>query len=85
MQLLHRDPKDISTNNFNKKIMKMTKSNHDIQICMDPYATAEYTVDYCTKNDAGLSVLLKKIEEESQNLSDLEKMKKMSAVLDTHR
>ena len=81
----HRDPKDIFTNNFNKKIMKLTKSNHDIQVCVDPYATAEYTVDYCTKHEAGLSVLLKKIEEESDNLSDMEKMKKISVVLDTNR
>ena len=39
-----RDTKDVFTNNFNAKLMMITKANHDIQLCTDPYATAHCTV-----------------------------------------
>ena len=32
---LKRDPKDVFTNNFNRRIMSVHKANHDIQIVID--------------------------------------------------
>jgi hypothetical protein len=32
---LKRDTKDLFTNNFNRKLMKVHKANHDIQMVVD--------------------------------------------------
>ena len=80
-----RDLKNLFINNFNKKLMKVHPANHDIQFCGDPYAVAQYIVGYLAKNESGTSALLKKIEEECSNISSIEKINKLAAVLDKHR
>jgi len=55
-----RNCKNIFTNNFNKKLMEIHSANHDIQLCIDPYSVAQYVVGYLSKNESGISVLLKK-------------------------
>ena len=80
-----RNTKDIYINNFNKQIMRVIKANHDIQPCGDPYAVAQYVSGYITKNESGLSVLLKKIDQECTNLSEIEKINKLASILDKHR
>ena len=47
--LLHRDPEDILTNNYNKVLIKIHKANQDIQFITDEYAVAEYICNYLTK------------------------------------
>ena len=37
----------------------------DIQYCIDEYAVAEYICNYVTKNESGLSHLLKNINDEA--------------------
>jgi len=54
--------------------MEIHEANHDIQLCLDPYAVAQYVVGYLTKNESGMSALLKKVDEEYTNLSDIEKI-----------
>lgn len=80
-----RNCRNLFTNNFNKKLMNIHEANHDIQLCTDPYSVAQYVVGYLSKNESGLSVLLKKIEEECSNLSNIEKINKLASVLDKHR
>ncbi len=80
-----RDTKDVFTNNYNNKLMTMTKANHDIQLCTDPYATAQYVADYCSKNESGLSIFCKKIEEECSNLNAIDKLRKFATALDKNR
>ena len=65
--------------------MRVIKANHDIQPCGDPYAVAQYVSGYITKNESGLSVLLKKIYQECTNLSEIEKINKLASILDKHR
>ena len=72
-------------NNFNTNLMQLHPANHDIQYCVDPYAVAQYVVGYISKNESGISVLLKKIEEECSNLSSIQKINKLASVLDKHR
>ena len=55
-----RNLENLYTNNFNIKLMASHSANHDIQLCDDPYAVAQYVIGYLTKNEAGMSVLLKK-------------------------
>ena len=40
--ILKRNVKDLFVNGYNKKIMKLHKANHDIQICIDQYSVAQY-------------------------------------------
>lgn len=80
-----RDLKNMFTNNFNKTLIKIHPANHDIQFCCDPYSVAQYVVGYLSKNESGMSVLLKKVEKECSNLSNIEKISKLAAVLDKHR
>ena len=80
-----RNCKDIYINNFNIKLMKLIEGNHDIQFIVDSYATAQYVVGYLTKNECGMSILLRKIDKECTNLSEIEKINKLASVLDKHR
>merc|ERR1712208_193374 len=85
MVLLKRAVKDIFANGYNQKIMKLHNANHDIQIVIDQYACAQYVCGYLTKNEGGISKLLKAVNEECINESQLKKINKLSSVLDKHR
>ena len=82
---LKRNPKDIFTNNFNPNLMLIHGANHDIQMVVDQYACAQYICGYLTKNEDGMSKLLKKINDDAENLSQMELLNKLSSVLDKHR
>ena len=79
-----RNLENLYTNNFNVKLMVSHSANHDIQLCDDPYAVAQYVIGYLTKNEAGMSVLLKKVDEE-KSISNMDTINKMADVLDKHR
>ena len=64
--------------------MRLHKTNHDIQICIDPYSCAQYCCGYLTKNESGQSKFLKAVNDET-SLSQIEKLKALAAVLDKHR
>ena len=83
--LMKREVKDLFTNGYNKNIMRLHQSNHDFQVVIDQYACAQYVCGYLTKNESGMSKLLKSVNEESNNLKQMEKLNKLAAVLDKHR
>ena len=83
--ILKREVKDIFVNGFNKIIMRLHKANHDLQICIDLYAVAQYVCGYLTKNESGISKLLKAIDEASKNLSQMERLNALASVLDKSR
>ena len=85
MLVLKREVKNIFINAYNPKIMRLHKTNHDVQLCIDPYGCAQYCCCYLTKNEAGSSTLLKAVNDETNNLSQLEKLRALAAVLDKHR
>ena len=80
-----RDLKSLFINNYNPKLMELIQANHDLQYCGDPYSVAQYACGYLTKAEAGMSALLKKIDEEFSHLPEVEKVKKFAACLDKHR
>ena len=64
MVLLKREVKDIFTNGYNPKIMRLHQANHDIQIVIDQFACAQYVCGYLTKNEGGISKLLKAVNDD---------------------
>jgi hypothetical protein len=85
MVLLKREVKDIFTNGYNPKIMRLHQANHDIQIVIDQFACAQYVCGYLTKNEGGISKLLKAVNDECSNEKQLSRLNKLAAVLDKHR
>ena len=85
MLVLKREVKDIFVNAYNVRIMQLFKANHDLQICIDPYAAAQYICGYLTKNESGMSKLLKAVDEETNSMNKIEKLNALAAVLDKHR
>ena len=87
MLILRRRPEDILTNNFNKKLIKLHQANIDIQYITDEYAVAEYICNYVTKNESGLSHLLKNINDEAieQGEDVFKTIKKLGKALDKGR
>ena len=65
--------------------MSVHKANHDIQIVVDQYACAQYVIGYLTKCESGMSQLLKAINEQAGNISNMEILDQLAAVLDKHR
>merc|ERR1711923_596413 len=66
LTFLRRETRDIFTNNFNKKLIKIHQANQDIQYIHDNgYAVAEYVSDYCTKLESGQTALLQNINKEA--------------------
>ena len=65
--------------------MLLHPANHDIQLVVDEYACAQYICGYLTKNEAGMSQLLKNINDEAEDLSKMDLLKKLASVLDRHR
>ena len=49
------------------------------------YACAQYFVGYLTKNEAGMSKLLKAVNDQAKGLSNMDLIKEVSTVLDKHR
>ena len=85
MVVLKREVKDIFINGFNKKIMRLFKANHDLQICIDQYSVAQYICGYITKNESGMSKLLKAVNEETTSFKQIDKLNALASVLDKHR
>ena len=83
--VLQREVKNIFVNAYNPKIMRLHKTNIDIQIVVDPYGAAQYCSSYMTKNESGKSKLMKTVNDETKNLSDLDKLRSLASVLDKHR
>merc|ERR1712163_103930 len=90
MFLPKRNCNEILINNYNQKILNDDPSNQDIQIIAGEeaaYAVATYTAKYISKDEAGQSKLLKRIEEESRLFGDSTdlKLKKLGKVLEDTR
>ena len=83
--VLKRRVKDIFVNGYNPKIMRLHQANHDLQLCIDQYSCAQYICGYLTKNESGMSKLLKAVNEETNNLKQVDKLNALASVLDKHR
>ena len=75
---------DIFTNAFNPPMLKLHGANHDCQIVVDQYAVAQYICGYLTKNESGISKLLRAINEDFQG-KNYDKLKLIGSALDKGR
>lgn len=64
--VLKRSSLAVGINNYNRKLLKYTESNIDIQGVFDAYATATYMLSYILKIDEGLNKLLQNAEKDIQ-------------------
>merc|ERR1711889_32809 len=90
MFLPKRDCNELFINNYNPKILKDDPSNQDIQIIAGEeaaFAVATNAAKYISKDEAGQSKLLKRIEEESRLFGDSTdlQLKKLGKVLEDTR
>merc|ERR1712115_648403 len=90
MFLPKRNCNELFINNYNTKILKDAPSNQDIQIIAGEeaaFAVATYAAKYISKDEAGQSKLLKRIEEESRLFGDSTdlQLKKLGKVLEDTR
>ena len=90
MFLPKRNCNEIFINNYNPKILNDDPSNQDIQIIAGEeaaFAVATYAAKYISKDEAGQSKLLKRIEEESRLFGDSTdlQLKKLGKVLEDTR
>ena len=65
--------------------MRLHIANHDFSICIDHYACAQYICGYLTKNESGISELLKAINEDQTCINDIDKINALAKVLDKNR
>ena len=68
-------------------LIRLHQANQDIQFISDQYAVAEYICNYLTKNESGLSSLLKNINDEALKEGEnvLMTIKKLGKALDKGR
>ncbi len=64
--LLKRSPAEIRINCYNPHLLKAWQASMDIQFVLDPYACAVYILTYITKDQRGMSNLLRKACEEAK-------------------
>lgn len=64
--ILQRTTKDLSTNPFNKHILKFWGANMDLQYIVDCYACVMYLASYVLKAEKGMSMLLKNVAKEAE-------------------
>ena len=84
---LQRDCKDVFTNNYNERVLQLHQANIDCSYITDEYQCAAYILSYLTKNEAGMSKLLKAVEEEAATYGKSidDKLTSFARVLDNSR
>ena len=64
----------------------MIKTNYTkLHLFLLQYACAQYIVGYLTKNESGMSKLLKAVNDQAGDISNLELLNRIAGVLDKHR
>ena len=72
-------------NNFNKCFSKVWNGNTDIQFCPDLHGVVTYITDYFSKDDSGLTKLLKQAMREKKDCTDFDRLNYVKKVYFTHR
>ena len=82
-----RDCKDVFCNNYNPNLLWLHRANLDVSPITNEYAVAAYVLGYLTKAEAGLSKLLKALDEDAEKYgtSTDEKLKRFSRAIDNSR
>ena len=83
--ILKRSTEDLSTNSFNKDILKFWKANIDVQYIIDSYACVMYIASYVLKAEKGMSEMLKSVAKEAESLPIRQQLQKLGSTFLNHR
>ena len=64
---LKREPCEIRINNYMRNCLEFWRANHDIQLCLSPYAMVQYMLSYVTKAQKGMSVVMDRACQEAKS------------------
>ena len=74
MVILKRDLADVNTNNYKGIFMKAWQANMDIQFCYDQYSIVTYITDYLSKDDSGMTEVLKAALKDCEGCNDFDRL-----------
>ena len=85
--LMKRSTKDVFINNYCNSLVPILNANHDIQYITCEHTVAQYISGYCTKNEGGITQLLKKINDEALATGEASKdsLRKLRQAMDKGR
>ena len=72
-------------NNYNRHLIGLLKCNHDLQYVFNEFSCANYITAYLTKNESGMSRLLRALEEELKGKPQIDLIVAFGNILDKHR
>ena len=64
--MVKRKPADIRTNQYNRNLLEVWEANIDVSFIIDAYSCAQYIVNYISKEERGMSSLLRNAVKESR-------------------
>ena len=85
MILLERDIDEGYINAFNPEWLEAWEGNIDLQPCFDYFAVITYITDYLTKDDSGITAILREVIKNSQSSDKKEQMQTLIHTFLTHR
>ena len=84
--ILKRNLNELYINNYNSKWLTAWNGNMDLQFCCDPYAVVTYICDYYSKDETGLTDVLKQtVKQLDERQSPYDMLKILKSVYLTHR
>ena len=83
--LLERDIDEVYINAFNPQWLEAWQGNMDLQPCFDYFAVITYITDYLTKDDSGVTAILREVMKDSDKKDSKEKMQTLIHTFLTHR
>ena len=72
-------------NNYNPEFLQAWNANMDIQFCSSPHAVATYMTDYVTKDETGMSEVLKEALRVNKDKTNSEIARALKVAYLTHR
>ena len=83
--LLERDIDEGYINAFNPEWLEAWGGNVDLQPCLDYFAVITYITDYLTKDDTGVTAILREVMKKNEKEECKERMKMLIHTFLTHR
>ena len=83
--LLQRDIDEGYINAFNPEWLEAWGGNVDLQPCLDYFAVITYITDYLTKDDTGVTAVLREVMKKNEKEECKEQMKMLIHTFLTHR
>ena len=83
--LLERDIDEGYINAFNPEWLEAWGGNIDLQPCFDYFAFITYVTDYLTKDDSGVTAILREVMKRTEKDETKEKIKMLINTFVTHR